>query len=83
MVGEIDEREGVICANRHIHMSADDAARLGVKQDDEVKVEFDGVKGLVFRHVQIRVGRFELEMPGRGDEAWNSMRGASPPSSRK
>ncbi len=67
--GVLTLREGVICANRHIHLSADDAARLGVKDDDEVQVEFDGPKGLIFRHVQIRVGRFALEMHLDTDDA--------------
>lgn len=67
--GVLHLREGVIRANRHIHMSAEEAAGYGVKDNDEVEVEFDGPKGLVFRHVQIRVGQFRLEMHLDTDDA--------------
>jgi putative phosphotransacetylase len=62
--------EGVICANRHIHLNEADAARFGVKPDQEVEVEVEGDKALIFEHVQIRVGpKFILEMHLDTDDA--------------
>ena len=63
-------KEGVIRANRHIHLNEADAARLRVKQDEEVDVELDGNEGLIFRHVQIRIGdKFVLQMHLDTDDA--------------
>lgn len=63
-------KEGVIRANRHIHLHEADAARLGVKQDEEVDVEAGGDKALIFRHVQIRIGaKFVLQMHLDTDDA--------------
>ena len=39
--GEIELSEGVIVAKRHIHLTPEDAATLGVKDKDEVWVRID------------------------------------------
>ncbi len=39
--GEIELSEGVIIAKRHIHLTPEDAAALGVKDKDEVWVRID------------------------------------------
>lgn len=68
--GVVALKEGVICANRHIHLNEVDAARLGVKPGEEVDVEVEGEKGLLFHHVQVRVGsNFVLEMHLDTDDA--------------
>ena len=62
--------EGVIIANRHIHMSPADAAAFGVKDGDTVIVEADGERRTRFYDVQIRVSEaFRLEMHVDTDDA--------------
>ncbi len=68
--GQIDLAEGCIVAKRHIHINEDDAAKLGLKDKQIVKVKVDGNRGLVFDEVLIRVHpTFVLEMHVDTDEA--------------
>ena len=68
--GEVALSEGCIAARRHIHMSPADAARLGVKDKDIVKVKIDGPRGGIFDEVLVRVdASFTLEMHIDTDEA--------------
>lgn len=61
--GAVYLREGVIRANRHIHMSQEDADYFGIKDNDEVDVRVSGPKGLTFNNVQVRVSKdFVSEM---------------------
>ena len=53
--GEISIAEGVIIADRHIHMTPKDARRFGVKNAQKVKLLVDGEKGGTFHNVVIRV----------------------------
>lgn len=53
---EIDLREGVIIAQRHIHMSSGEARDFGVKDGDIVKVRVVGERALIFNNVIIRSG---------------------------
>lgn len=43
-----------IVANRHLHMTKNDAARLGVKEGDYCKVRIGGEKPTVFENVLVR-----------------------------
>lgn len=54
--GEVEVKEGVIAAKRHIHMTPADAAEFGVKDKDEVsvKIESNG-RALTFGDVVVRV----------------------------
>lgn len=54
--GEVELKEGVIVAKRHIHATPEDAEKYGVcdKQIVDVKVESDG-RTLVFGDVVVRV----------------------------
>ena len=62
--------EGVIVANRHIHMSPDDAVRFGVKDGDFVTVDAEGARRTRWFDVQVRVHRdFRLEMHIDTDDA--------------
>jgi len=55
--GEVLLTEGVIIADRHIHMTPEDAQWFGVSDQDRVSVSVDGPKGGVLGHVLIRVTR--------------------------
>ena len=59
----IDLEYGVIVAARHIHMHPDDAKAFGVEDFQRVKVRVEGMRGLVFENVLIRVSpTFALDM---------------------
>ena len=53
--GAVYLKDGVIRANRHLHLSADDAAYYGIKDNDLVDIRISGPKGLTFNNVQVRV----------------------------
>ena len=54
--GEVELKEGVIVAKRHIHMTNADAAEFGVKNGDIVKLEVNtAARSLVFGDVVVRV----------------------------
>ncbi|MEH6908190.1 phosphate propanoyltransferase [Neobacillus drentensis] len=68
--GQIMIKEGLICAARHIHMHTSDGELFGVKDGDLVQVKVDGVRGVIFTNVLIRVSpKFKLEMHIDLDEA--------------
>ncbi len=61
--GEVELDKGVIVAARHIHMHPDDAKAFGVEDFQRVKVRAEGMRGLVFENVLIRVApNFALDM---------------------
>lgn len=53
--GSVQMEEGVIAAQRHIHMTPQDAIRYGVSDGQVVQVEIREPRGGVFHHVAIRV----------------------------
>ena len=69
--GIVQLSEGCIIANRHIHMSPDDAARFGVKDGDYIDVDATtGTKRTRWFDVQVRVHKdFRLEMHVDTDDA--------------
>ena len=68
--GVVTLKEGCIIANRHIHMSLDDAAKFGVKDGDYVDVLVEGERKTMFYDVQIRANAaFRLEMHIDTDDA--------------
>lgn len=69
--GEIEIKEGVIVAKRHIHMTPDDAKSYGVSDRDivSVKIDSDG-RSLIFGDVVVRVSdKFSLAMHIDTDES--------------
>ena len=69
--GVVSLKEGCIIANRHIHMSPDEAAVFGVKDCDYIDVDvFSGTRKTRWFDVQIRVHKdFRLEMHVDTDDA--------------
>lgn len=68
--GEVDLKQGVILALRHIHIDPKTAAELGVKNYDRVKVDVSGARDLLFENVLVRVSPdFKLAMHIDTDEA--------------
>ncbi len=53
--GEINLKKGVICAQRHIHMTPEDAAQWGVQDKQTVRLRTYTARPLVFEAVQVRV----------------------------
>lgn len=71
--GTIYLKQGVIIANRHIHMPPKVAEMYGIKDNDRVDVVVDGEKPTEFFDVQIRVrDDFDTEMHIDTDDANSS-----------
>ncbi len=63
-------KEGVIIANRHIHLTPEYAVANGIKDNDYVDVEVEGIKPTKFYDVQVRVrDDFNAEMHIDTDDA--------------
>ena len=54
-VGEVSLPQGIIAAQRHIHITPDDAARFGVKDKQIVSLQTYTDRPLVFQDVLVRV----------------------------
>ena len=62
-------QRGVICAQRHIHMSPEDAMRRGLRDKYVVRVRVEGDRELIFGDVVVRVNpNFRLAMHIDTDE---------------
>ena len=67
--GEVEIKEGVMVAKRHIHMTPEDAAEIGVEDKQIVKVKLDTARPLIFDDVVVRVSpKFALAMHIDTDE---------------
>ncbi|MBR2453021.1 MAG: phosphate propanoyltransferase [Clostridia bacterium] len=68
--GSVYLKEGVIIANRHIHLTPEYATANGIKDNDYVDVEVEGIKPTRFYDVQVRVrDDFNVEMHIDTDDA--------------
>ena len=68
--GIVTLNEGCIIANRHIHMSLEEGAALGIKDGEYVDIELCGERRSMFFDVQCRVHKdFRLEMHIDTDDA--------------
>jgi len=68
--GELELKEGAIVAKRHIHMNPTQAQKLGVTNSQNVKVEIEGQRAMIFDQVEIRIDEnFDLAMHIDTDEA--------------
>jgi len=53
--GEVDTKEGVIIAKRHLHMTLEDGEKFGISDGQIVKIKVDGERAIVFDEVLARV----------------------------
>jgi propanediol utilization protein len=68
--GRVHLERGVIQAQRHVHMSPDDAARFGVRDRDFVMVRVGGERGIIYDDVLVRVHPdYRLDMHLDTDES--------------
>jgi propanediol utilization protein len=68
--GEIETKNGVIAAKRHIHMTPEDAMSYGVRDGQVVSVRVYGERGTTFHDVALRVSpKFATYMHIDYDEA--------------
>lgn len=54
--GDVELTSGVGIAWRHIHLSPSEASAMNLRNGDEVDVEVEGDRGVIFRKVWVRVG---------------------------
>lgn len=52
--GSVQIEEGLIVAQRHIHMTPEDANRLGVHDGQIVSIQFDDLRGGIYSNVAVR-----------------------------
>jgi len=52
--GEVDLKEGVIVALRHVHLTEEQAKEAGVKDKEFVSLKFEGPRAVIFDNVLIR-----------------------------
>lgn len=68
--GRIELKEGVIIAQRHLHLHTDEAKELNLNDQDRIAVRFEGERSVVFNNVLIRVGpKFAKDLHLDLDEA--------------
>lgn len=54
--GEVELESGVMIAQRHVHLSPEQAKEAGVKDKDIVSLKVEGERGLTFDNVLVRSG---------------------------
>ena len=68
--GRVELKQGVIAAQRHIHITPEDASRMGVKDKQIVKLQVFTARPLIFEDVLVRVSpEFETYVHLDYDEA--------------
>jgi len=67
--GAVNLKQGIIRAERHVHMHPDDAAFYGVKDADYMKLKIDGPCGVTYDRLKVRVNpKVKLEVHIDTDE---------------
>ena len=68
--GEAELAQGVIIAQRHLHLHTAEAEQLGLKDKELISVRIDGMRALIFENVLVRVGpRYAMDLHLDTDEA--------------
>lgn len=61
--GSVTKDGGVIAALRHVHMTPEDAAKLGFQDGQYVQARIDGLRGAILCNVLVRISdKYALEM---------------------
>jgi putative phosphotransacetylase len=55
--GVVELRQGLIVAGRHLHINQADAEKYGLKDGDNLTMEFGGQRGGSFNNVAVRVSK--------------------------
>ena len=55
--GKVTLKQGLIVAQRHLHVSSAEAMALKVKNGQLVKMKISGLRGLIFNNVAVRVDK--------------------------
>lgn len=67
--GEVELKEGLIVAKRHLHCATDEAKKLGLKNGDVISVKISGERPVIFENVIVRIrGDYKLCMQIDTDE---------------
>ena len=53
--GEVELNDGVIIAKRHLHINSIEASKMGVKNAQNIKIQLEGPRSLVFDQVEVRI----------------------------
>ena len=68
--GEVKINQGVIIADRHLHITPEDASEFGFKNGDVLQAEIEGDKGGVMSNITVRVSdQYELDLHVDTDDA--------------
>ena len=68
--GEVEIKEGVMVAKRHIHLTPEDAEKYGLKDKQIVSVKVGGDRGITFGETVVRVSpKFRTRMHVDFDES--------------
>jgi putative phosphotransacetylase len=68
--GKIEIKEGVIIAQRHLHLHTTEAEELGLKDKEYISVKTEGPRSVVFENVLVRVSpKYAKDLHVDTDEA--------------
>lgn len=68
--GRVELKEGVIIAQRHLHLHTDEAAAMGLKDREIISIKFPGIRETTFGNVLVRVHpNFKMDFHLDTDEA--------------
>jgi len=59
--GEIDLKQGVIVAQRHLHLAPEELKKFGLKNGQIITIEVKGTRPIIFKEVAVRSGQGHKE----------------------
>jgi len=70
--GEVEIKDGVMIAKRHVHLTPEDAEKFGLKDKQIIKVKVGGGRALVFDEVVARVSHEYATFMHVDYDEWNA-----------